>query len=192
MSSTLAFTIRPGQLADLDLCLTLDNSHRSEIVWQMFRTDNNLDGAESSFSAVRLPRVAEGSYPREPSELLANLHQQDCFLVATMEPTGDVPPTAMESIVGFVGLHEQRWQRAGWLQNLVVDAAHRRQGVGTALFHAAAAWARSEGLQRLLLEAPTKNGAAIRFYQRLGASFCGYNDRYYTNGDIAVFFDYRL
>jgi ribosomal protein S18 acetylase RimI-like enzyme len=69
---------------------------------------------------------------------------------------------------------------------------YRNQGIGKALLRAAAAWAREESLRRLILEAPTKNGPALRYFHARGAEFCGFNDRYYTNGDIAVFFEYRL
>ena len=187
------FNIRAGQLADLDPCLRLDSDHQSEMVWQMYRSDESLLGVETFFRAVRLPRVAEGSYPREQEELLANLHQQDCFLVATVsEEATSHDEQPLERVIGFTGLHEQRWQHTGWVQNIVVDQAWRRRGVGTALFRAVATWARGERLHRLILEAPTKNGSAISFFHGLGATFCGFNDRYYTNGDIAVFFEYRL
>ena len=53
---------------------------------------------------------------------------------------------------------------------------------------AAADWLRRRNVNRVLLEMTTKNYPAIRFAQKLGFSFCGYNDRYYTNQDIAIFF----
>ncbi len=34
----------------------------------------------------------------------------------------------------------------------------------------------------------SKNYPAINFLQRNGFTFCGYNERYYRNQDIAVYF----
>jgi ribosomal protein S18 acetylase RimI-like enzyme len=49
-------------------------------------------------------------------------------------------------------------------------------------------WARKRGLRSIQAEATTKNYPALCFYQKLGFQFCGYNDSYYANQDIALFF----
>jgi ribosomal protein S18 acetylase RimI-like enzyme len=191
------FTIRLANLEDLDYCLRLDASYVSQEVWQMYiDPDAGPMGVAVRFRSTRLPRAMTVPYPRDEQELRGNWQQQDCFLVATIEePHWDEELEEMvrgERIVGYIDLHEQRWQRAAWVQNLVVDMPYRNQGIGKALLRAAAAWARDESLRRLILEAPTKNGPALRYFHARGAEFCGFNDRYYTNGDIAVFFEYRL
>jgi ribosomal protein S18 acetylase RimI-like enzyme len=43
-----------------------------------------------------------------------------------------------------------------------------------------------------MLETQTKNHPAICFYRKHGFVFCGFNDRYYTNQDIALFFAQNL
>jgi ribosomal protein S18 acetylase RimI-like enzyme len=40
----------------------------------------------------------------------------------------------------------------------------------------------------MVLEMQPKNYPAIQLAQKLGFDFCGYNDRYYANRDIALFF----
>ena len=187
----LEITVRLATLEDLSLCLALDASYQSDEVWQMqMDAPSESEGLAVRFRRTRLPRLLTATYPRDSDELRGNWQQQDCFLVATTPAEGE--DEGAERIVGYIDLHEQRWQRAGWVQNLVVDRPYRRRGVGTLLLRAAAAWARREGLRRLTLECPTKNGGAIRFFFGRGAEFCGFNDRYYTHGDIALFFDYRL
>jgi ribosomal protein S18 acetylase RimI-like enzyme len=76
--------------------------------------------------------------------------------------------------------------------DLVVAPEHRRQGIAARLLQAGAEWARKAGLSRLMVEAQTKNYPAICFLERQGFAFCGYNDRYYANQDIALFFSSSL
>jgi RimJ/RimL family protein N-acetyltransferase len=64
--------------------------------------------------------------------------------------------------------------------------------VATALVGAARYWALDNELDKIMLETQTKNYPAIRFAQKHRFVFCGYNDRYYSNGDIAVFFSSTL
>lgn len=51
---------------------------------------------------------------------------------------------------------------------LVVDQAHRSQGIGARLVHAAEDWARSRGCQGLTVRANVVRQRAHAFYQRLG------------------------
>lgn len=57
---------------------------------------------------------------------------------------------------------------AGWLWDLRVRPDSRGQGVGRALFEAAAAWARARGYVRLMVETQDVNVPACRFYERMG------------------------
>jgi len=185
----LAISIRPADLPDLNACLMLDGSYTTDTVWQMYLDPGSgPEGIAVRFRAVRLPRSMRVRYPRDSDELIGNWQQQEGFLVAVAGNS----ETGTERVLGYVDIHVQAWQKAGWVQNFVVDLGYRRRGVGTALFEAAAEWGRAEALQRLMFECPTKNGAAIEFFHARGAVFCGFNDRYYTNYDIALFFDYRL
>jgi ribosomal protein S18 acetylase RimI-like enzyme len=52
----------------------------------------------------------------------------------------------------------------------------------------ASQWARKQGALTILAETTTKNYPALCFYQKLGFQFCGFNDHYYANQDIALFF----
>ena len=80
----------------------------------------------------------------------------------------------------------------GWIADFAVARPNRRQGVGTALLAAAGRWAQEHGLLRLMIETPSKNYPAICFCLKRGFTFCGYNDRYYANQDIALFFEQNL
>ena len=56
----------------------------------------------------------------------------------------------------------------GLLEDLVVAADFRNQGIATKLLTEAVAWAESQGLKRLQLLADKNNGSALHFYQKQG------------------------
>lgn len=176
-TKTLALVIRPAELADLDLCLALDPSYSTDFVWQM-----DLHGEDSqkavTFRAVKLPRSMRVAYPRDRNQLLAGWKRCDGFLVACQA----------ERIVGYAALSAHAAEGAVWTSDLIVERTLRRRGVGTALLSAAGEWARGRSLHQLLIEAQTKNYPAICFCEKQGLAFCGFNDHYYANQDIAVFF----
>lgn len=56
----------------------------------------------------------------------------------------------------------------GLLEDLIVAADFRHQGIGAKLLAEAANWAECQGLKRLQLLADKNNGAALDFYQKQG------------------------
>lgn len=182
-------TIRPAELEDLEACLRLDHSYFTEHVWQM-----DVQEAEGRvtvrFRTVRLPRTVLVKYPRDRDALLTAWHHRDCFLVATAG-AGRQEIEALP-IVGYLTMGAYDWHQTGWVADLVIAPEFRRQGIATQLLQAAKDWARDAGLRRLTVETQTKNHPALCFLERNGFSFCGYNDRYYANQDIALFFSLDL
>ena len=184
-SKILAPVIRPAGLDDLNLCLALDPSYSTESVWQMDMQSE--DGRRAmTFRTVRLPRSMHVAYPRGRDQFVASWRRCDGFLVALESEahTG--------GIIGYVALTMHAAEGAAWISDLVVEREHRRHGVGTALLNAALEWAKSRSLRQVLVEVQTKNHPAICMCEKLGFAFCGFNDRYYANQDIAVFFARNL
>jgi len=169
--------VRPATLADLNACLLLDHAIVTNHVWQM-----KVHEAESrvgvTFDTVRLPRRMRSEYPRDLEQLVEDWQRDEGFLAAEVD--GEVR--------GYVDLLVWPWQQLGWIANMAVDGQYRRRGVGTALLRHARQWAREQGLDMMMAEATTKNYPALCFYQKLGFQFCGFNDHYYPNQDIALFF----
>jgi ribosomal protein S18 acetylase RimI-like enzyme len=75
-----------------------------------------------------------------------------------------------------------------WVTDLAVKRRQRRQGIGSALLLAAQEWGLAHESRYLVLEVQPKNHSALRMAQKLGFEFCGYNDRYFANRDIGLFF----
>ena len=169
--------VRPATLADLNACLSIDHSSATDHVWQMQVRDSDLQ-VGVSFHVVRLPRQMRVEYPRDVEQLVEDWHREEAFLVAEAD----------NEVRGYVDLLAMPWQQMGWVANLAVERNYRRRGIATALLRHARQWARQHGLRLLQAEATTKNYPALRLYQKLGFQFCGFNDHYYPNQDIAVFF----
>lgn len=169
--------IRPADPADIPTLIHIDHDYSSDYAWQM---DVKSDEGQVSvnFREVRLPRSVHVDYPRDVSELEQNWADSAILLTALLagEP------------VGYIRISTTIAPATNWVTDLVVMRRHRRQGIGSALILAALEWARQANGQRMVLEMQPKNRPAINLARKLGFDLCGYNDRYYANRDIALFF----
>ncbi len=174
-------TIRSATPADYERCVVLDHSVSTEQVWQMSLEE--VDGAQTvTFRPARLPRSTKLLYPRSGDTLLDSWNGHACFLVAEWE----------QEVVGYVNVRYENTLEAAWIADLVVDRAFRLKGIGRALLRASREWALNQQVRRLIVETQTKNFPAISFLQKRGLALCGYNDLYYPNQDIALFFGQTL
>jgi ribosomal protein S18 acetylase RimI-like enzyme len=177
--------IRPAKSDDIPLLAALDHTYISDYVWQM-EVDRVEEGQVNGcvehsvhFRQVRLPRSVRVEYPRTPRHLTESWTQRDGLLVACLagEPIGYI--SLMLNLTPL---------RTAWATDLAVKRRLRRQGIGSALVLAAQEWGAGQDCRYLMLEMQPKNYAAIHLAQKLGFDFCGYNDRYYANHDIGLFF----
>jgi ribosomal protein S18 acetylase RimI-like enzyme len=169
--------IRPASLEDIPALSALDHSYTSDFVWQM---EMQVEEGKTavSFREIRLPRSVRVDYPRTPETTLADWEQQGGILVARLS---DEP-------VGYAALMPNLAPATAWMTDLVVKRRLRRQGIGSALVLAAQEWGLHHSCRTLILEMQPKNYPAIHLAQKLGFDFCGYNDRYFLNHDIGLFF----
>jgi ribosomal-protein-alanine N-acetyltransferase len=72
------------------------------------------------------------------------------------------------------------------LLNVAVAIEARRQGIGRALMDDLLAYARENGIVRILLEVRTSNRAAIALYEQLGFEQFNVRARYYADGEDAI------
>lgn len=169
--------IRSAAAADLPRCLAIEAGFETDYVWQMDSRAHEGQ-IDVSFRTVRLPRPMKVAYPRDVKQLNAGWQTCDAMLVADDN----------RSLAGYIALAKRTAQATAWVQDLIVARPSRRSGVGSALLAGALRWAREEKLAWLLVEVQTKNYPAIQFCQKQGLNFCGFNDHFFVNQDIAVFF----
>lgn len=169
--------IRPTIATDLLRLMAFDHSSTSESVWQL---ELRHDGGQvaATFREVRLPRSITVTYPHNQYALADDWVKRSMMYTALV---GKDP-------AGYISLIERGVTSVVWVADLVVDVSQRRRGVGSALLAAGQAWAESRSHRRLILEMQSKNLPAIRLAQKFGYEFCGYNDHYYINQDVALFF----
>jgi ribosomal protein S18 acetylase RimI-like enzyme len=169
--------IRPAKSDDIPTLMSLEHNYASDYVWQM---DIQRDENQTSviFRQAKLPRSVQVMYPRNPKNLADEWTQRDGILVATSEG----------EIVGYSCLMQNMAPRTTWITDLVIARRLRHRGIGTALILASQDWALQKNSRRAILEMQPKNYPAICMAQKIGFELCGYNDHYYANNDIALFF----
>ena len=181
MSTTLL--IRDGLRTDIPACLELDHSYETEYVWQM-RLSDNPDQREIIFQRERLPRLLESTWPGDAHRLNLVLAPDQCFLVAE--------DRAETEILAYLTMHVDPVYHVASLLDLVVSRPYRRRKIATRLLNVARTWARQRELVRMTAALQTQNYPAILYCQRSGFVFCGFDDHYFPNQDIAIFFSEAL
>jgi ribosomal protein S18 acetylase RimI-like enzyme len=90
--------------------------------------------------------------------------EKDCILVA--ESVNDNKVLGMCSLQSLISTAEGG--SVGLLEDLIVAADFRHQGIGAKLLAEAVYWAECQGLKRLQLLADKNNLSALNFYQKQG------------------------
>lgn len=169
--------IRPAIATDIQALMSLEHSYSSDHVWQMdFRHEGGT--IKVTFREVRLPRSVQVRYPHNPQNIADDWSTRDGLLVAVME--GEP--------VGYISLEQSPQLKATRVTDLAIARRSRRQKIGSSLVMAAQDWASRHDSRRLILELQPKNFPAIQMAKKLGFELCGYNDHYFANHDIALFF----
>jgi GNAT superfamily N-acetyltransferase len=176
------FVIRDGAADDIPACLALDHTGETDMVLQMQMLQPEPNLWQISLQVERLPRKIDLVIEPNEARLRAALPPDRCFLVAARRlPDGSEP-------LGYLVMRPDTLDGIAMITDLIVSRPFRRAGIGSRLLNVARRWAREAGIHRLMIATPTKNYPGIRFCQESGLTFCGFNDRYYPNQDIAVFF----
>ncbi len=173
------FLIRDGLPSDIPACLALDHTYQTDFIWQVNITENHGDW-QINLTTQRLPRTVDLMHNASEDRLRQALPRQQGFLVAISKDDND--------LLGYVALYNDEAHDIAWMQDIVVSRPYRRHHIATRLLNVARAWAKEQGRSRLMVETRTQNYPAIAFCQQSGLKFCGFNDHYFINQDIAVFF----
>ena len=169
--------IRPANSTDIPKMISVDHNYATGHVWQMTLDLTDIQ-TQVSFREVRLPREVHVNYPRITRKLVDDWTKRDLLLLAEED----------EIVRGYISVRLGLAPASAWVDDLAVDRIFRRNGIGSALVLAAQDWCGKKGIHRLTLEMQPKNYPAIQFAYKLGFEFSGYNDQYYRDQEIAIFF----
>jgi len=173
--------IRQAVSPDIELLSRFEHCVRSDHVWQMSQS-NNEGQISTSFFETHLPREMRLTYPRNPDSLTERWKDYSSVLVGCID----------NAPVGYISFSGHISPDMVWVKDLVVDELWRRKGVASALFLAAREWGLARNYFRMTLEMSSKNYPAICFARKHNFEFTGFNDNYFNNNDIALFFSRLL
>ena len=173
-------TIRPALSPDIELLTRIDHCVKTEFVWQMSHQLENQT-ITTLFIETHLPREMRVTYPYSPDMLHERWKNYSGFLVASVD---NIP-------IGYISFVTYFMPNLFWIKDLVVDEIWRRKGIGTSLFHKGMEWRVERGISKMMLELSSKNYPGICFAKKMGFEFSGFNDNYFNNNDIALFFSWQ-
>jgi streptothricin acetyltransferase len=85
-----------------------------------------------------------------------------------------------EQLAGQIILRKN-WNNYAYIEDIVVDARFRQQGIGRALITRAIQWAKAKNLPGIMLETQNNNVAGCKLYESCGFQLGGF-DRYLYRG----------
>lgn len=88
-----------------------------------------------------------------------------------------------EELAGWIICKHRTWNNSFYIENILIDEKHRRQGIGIMLIKSAIKEARRLNCRVIELETQNTNYPAIQFYRRMGFNITGLNTRLYNNSE---------
>ncbi len=179
--------VRAAIMADRDACGAIETSYTTDSVWQLDQRQDNNE-IRIGLRQISLPKPMSAT---EPMDVPFVSHADTLWLVAEEL---EVPPAGRETtsptvgtVVGFLTATIEPRREMVYLRAVAVSREYRRQHLGSTLIEHMRRWAAREGVPEITADVSAKNAPALRLLQRSGFRFCGYSDRLYRNGEVALF-----
>ncbi|MEM7033631.1 MAG: GNAT family N-acetyltransferase [Chloroflexota bacterium] len=173
--------IRQAEPVEFQACSQIDGRYETDYVWQMHCLEQDRF-VQITFNQLRLPRTMMVDYPLLSQDLYTCFEQSTHVLIATYQ----------EQLLGSIQANIDPINQTLTIHHLLVYPEMRQRGIGFALLKAIKAQAIKQGCRQLSAVMQTKNYPAICLAQKAGLLYCGYNDRHFHNGDIALTFSLKI
>lgn len=169
--------VRPAAMADGIILARVVLDFESEFVFKA-RIEEGLEEITAEFQKVRLPKRDRIAFQSVAPEVLEAYVRRNDVLVATID----------NRIVGYLCLDADAGLSCLRLCQGGVQPDQRRKGVGSALAASAEMIAKKRGLRRITVAIQAKNEPAIAFIRKQGYVPGGYEEFYFPNLEIALFY----
>lgn len=173
--------IRHARQDDLEKMINFDHHSNGTFAYKLEVTKDK-QSQTSTFQRVRLPRIVSVTYPKDEETLVKSWAKSESILVGCL----------VDEPVAYVALEGTSLPKTARICDLAVDKNLRHKGIATSMLAACEAWGRERKLGRLLIELQMRNDPAISLVKKSGFELCGYLDRFFPNGDTALYFEKRL
>ncbi|HQE92530.1 MAG TPA: GNAT family N-acetyltransferase [Anaerolineae bacterium] len=173
--------IRSAREEDWKACLALDISYETESAWQMETLhDDGEWGAR--FREVHLPRKQRITPLISPEARVQGWARSDAFWVAVDQ----------RKVLGYLTLALAAERGEACITDLAVGEMYRRCGVASELLNHTMEWCLRKDVEHLILECALKAQPAIGFAMKHRFVFCGFQDVYWPEQEVALFFCKRV
>ena len=184
--------VRMAMDSDAAQCGEVDTKYITKDVWQL---DTRQEDREIRIllRQIELPKpvalTARQSVPKMVRPGVLWLVAEDIETVA-----GDAAnmPASVGQVTGYLVATRPHGGEIVYLTSLAVASTHRRQRLAVRLLEQARRWASLGSATEILADVSARNTPALRCLQRVGFRFCGYNDRLYPDGEVALFLSLSL
>ena len=173
--------IGAATLDEMTQITQIDLSFESDYVWKTQMLEG-LDSFESSFQRIRLPKTIRVSYQAYSAANMENLIRQRQILSVRYE----------ENVIGYVRLEQDETVNRLVIKTGGVMPEYRNKGVGTVLLDQICDIARHNRIRSLVCMVQAKNDPTIRFLLARGFVFCGYQEFFFRNMEIGLFFSKNI
>jgi ribosomal protein S18 acetylase RimI-like enzyme len=184
--------VRIGMESDSAQCADVDTRYTTKDVWQL---DTRQEDREIRIllRQIELPKPVSLTAPQSVPQVV---RPGVLWLVAedieTVAGDGVHMPASVGQVTGYLVATRPHGGEIVYLTSLAVASTHRRQRLAVRLLEQARRWASAESATEILADVSARNTPALRCLQRVGFRFCGYNDRLYPNGEVALFLSLSL
>lgn len=155
----------------------MDLSFESDYVWKTQMLEG-LDSFESSFQRIRLPKTIRVSFQAYSPANLETLIRQREILSVRYE----------DHVIGYVRLEQDETVNRLILKTGGVMPEYRNKGIGSVLMDRVTEIARHNNIRSIVCMVQAKNDPAIHFLLARGFIFCGYQEFFFRNMEIGLFF----
>lgn len=155
----------------------MDLSFESDYVWKT-QTLEEYESFESSFQRIRLPKTIRVSFQAYNSANMETLIRNREILSVRYD----------DRVIGYVRLERDETVNRLMLKTGGIMPEYRNKGVGSVLLDQVTEIARHNSLRSIVCMVQAKNDPAIHFLLSHGFVFCGYQEFFFRNMEIGLFF----